>query len=83
MYIYIYIFSSGCFQRLLILSFTFIHSDIGVHVDGFISNIAHSFVVGATKVLHSLLAETELVQRLVRRFEVYKALFCLFFRMLL
>ncbi len=26
------------------------YSDLGVHVDGFISNIAHSFVVGATKV---------------------------------
>uniref|UniRef100_A0A8C8END0 Peptidase M24 domain-containing protein n=1 Tax=Oncorhynchus tshawytscha TaxID=74940 RepID=A0A8C8END0_ONCTS len=25
--------------------------DLGVHVDGFISNVAHSFVVGATKVL--------------------------------
>uniref|UniRef100_A0A6Q2X3K9 Peptidase M24 domain-containing protein n=1 Tax=Esox lucius TaxID=8010 RepID=A0A6Q2X3K9_ESOLU len=25
--------------------------DLGVHVDGFISNVAHSFIVGATKVL--------------------------------
>ncbi len=33
--------------------FTFlfsINSDLGVHVDGFISNVAHSFVIGATKV---------------------------------
>uniref|UniRef100_A0A673KWP5 Proliferation-associated protein 2G4-like n=1 Tax=Sinocyclocheilus rhinocerous TaxID=307959 RepID=A0A673KWP5_9TELE len=29
--------------------------DLGVHVDGFISNIAHSFVVGATKVYCPLL----------------------------
>ncbi len=28
----------------------FFYSDLGVHVDGFISNIAQSFVVGATKV---------------------------------
>jgi len=27
-----------------------LHSDLGVHVDGFISNVAHSFVIGATKV---------------------------------
>lgn len=25
--------------------------DLGVHVDGFIANVAHSFVVGASKVL--------------------------------
>lgn len=25
-------------------------SDLGVHVDGFISNVAHSFIVGVTKV---------------------------------
>lgn len=28
----------------------FVYSDLGVHVDGFISNVAHSFVVGVTKV---------------------------------
>lgn len=27
-------------------------SDLGVHVDGFISNVAHSFVVGVTKVCY-------------------------------
>lgn len=27
-----------------------LNSDLGVHVDGFISNVAHSFVIGATKV---------------------------------
>lgn len=41
------------------------HSDLGVHMDGFISNIAHSFVVGATKVLHSLLNAIELGLRSV------------------
>lgn len=30
----------------------FVYSDLGVHVDGFISNVAHSFVVGVTKVNH-------------------------------
>lgn len=35
-----------------VLSFSCVCSDLGVHVDGFISNIAHSLVVGATKVSH-------------------------------
>lgn len=30
--------------------FVYLFSDLGVHVDGFISNVAHSFVVGVTKV---------------------------------
>lgn len=29
---------------------SFVLSDLGVHVDGFISNVAHSFIVGVTKV---------------------------------
>lgn len=33
-------------------SVVFVCSDLGVHVDGFISNVAHSFVVGVTKVCH-------------------------------
>lgn len=46
--IYIYIlqlFNSFVFPFLLILC-----SDLGVHVDGFIANVAHSFIVGASKV---------------------------------
>lgn len=27
-----------------------VRSDLGVHVDGFISNVAHSLIVGVTKV---------------------------------
>ena len=34
------------------------YSDLGVHVDGFISNVAHSFVIGASQVslLHNSVA---------------------------
>lgn len=35
------------------LLFSSVHSDLGVHVDGFISNVAHSFVVGVTKVCYT------------------------------
>lgn len=34
--------------------FRVFYSDLGVHVDGFISNVAHSLVVGATKVSHAV-----------------------------
>ena len=38
-------------MNVYILSFfSAVSSDLGVHVDGFISNVAHSFVVGANKV---------------------------------
>lgn len=37
--------NSFVFPFLLILC-----SDLGVHVDGFIANVAHSFIVGASKV---------------------------------
>lgn len=33
---------------------SFFLSDLGVHVDGFISNVAHSFIVGVTKVCQPL-----------------------------
>lgn len=39
------LFNSLFFPFLLILC-----SDLGVHVDGFIANVAHSFIVGASKV---------------------------------
>ena len=32
------------------ITFSVPFSDLGVHVDGFISNVAHSLVVGVTKV---------------------------------
>lgn len=34
-------------------------SDLGVHVDGFIANVAHSFVVGASKVRALFLKKTK------------------------
>lgn len=36
----------------LFLFFVSPYSDLGVHVDGFISNVAHSLIVGVTKVCH-------------------------------
>lgn len=37
-------------QYTLYLTRFFVCSDLGVHVDGFISNVAHTFAVGVTKV---------------------------------
>lgn len=49
------IYSLLVFLVIILLFFTS-SSDLGVHVDGFISNVAHSFVIGATKVCASLLS---------------------------
>lgn len=38
------------FILLSFSSFLTFCRDLGVHIDGFISNVAHSFVVGASKV---------------------------------
>lgn len=40
------------FFNLYFTNSSFFLSDLGVHVDGFISNVAHSFIVGVTKVCH-------------------------------
>lgn len=45
------------------------YSDLGVHVDGFISNVAHSLVVGATKVSHAIPSTASCLSALLSDFE--------------
>lgn len=48
---YSVLFPGSCSCMTLLFLWPF-NSDLGVHVDGFISNVAHSLIVGVTKVWH-------------------------------
>lgn len=51
-------------------------SDLGVHVDGFISNVAHSLIVGVTKVSpKSYVRQAALFCSFIQEFHIFNAIY--------